>query len=88
MKGCPLGRLSKDSIIGAIKEVRGRRQKERERGREREERGEKEKGREKERKGKTERDRAELQKQRRVRICLHYIPTSHFLPLFTSSHSF
>ena len=30
MKGCPLGRLSKDSIIGAIEEVRGRRQKEKE----------------------------------------------------------
>ena len=31
MKGCPLGRLSKESIIGAIEEVRGRRQKEKER---------------------------------------------------------
>ena len=45
MKGCPLGSLSKDSIIGAIEEVRGRRQKEKEGEGEKEREGGKERGR-------------------------------------------
>ena len=41
-----MGRLSKGSIIGAIEEVRGRRQKEKEEREKKRERGEKEGGRE------------------------------------------
>ena len=44
MKGCPLGRLSKESIIGAIEEVRGRRQKEKEGEGEKEREGRKREG--------------------------------------------
>ena len=44
MKGCPLGRLSKGSIIGAIEEVRGRRQKEKEGEGEKEREGRKREG--------------------------------------------
>ena len=36
MKGCPLGRLSKGSIIGAIEEVRGTEEEDRKREREQE----------------------------------------------------
>ena len=82
MKGCPLDRLSKGNINGAIKGVRGRiktnrvrkreREKERREGRKRE--GERMKG---------DRDIAELQKHAEIMPALHsYFLFSHStLPL-------